>query len=60
MIFLCSGAKVRVVCRDSEEATILGIEQQGYLRVESTSGQEISLDPYWNSFDIKRGLVIKT
>ena len=35
----------------------MGIDEFGYLRVKCTSGEELSLQPDGNSFDIMKGLI---
>ena len=50
---------MRLAERGNEEVVIKGIDQFGYLRVEClASGEELTLQPDGNSFDIMRGLII--
>ncbi len=53
----CSGAKVRLASRSHEEVEVRGIDEYGYLRVQCSSGEELSLQPDGNSFDIMKGLI---
>ena len=44
---------------DSEQqVSVMGIDRRGYLRVRTeTTGQELSLQPDGNTFDILKGLI---
>ena len=53
-----SGAVVRLASQANEEVTILGIDNYGYLRVETNRSKEVlSLQPDGNTFDIMKGLI---
>ena len=49
---------MKVASRQNEEVTIMGINEYGYLRVQTANGQELSLQPDGNSFDIMKGLIV--
>ena len=53
-----SGTTVRLASRENEVVTIEGIDEYGYLRVKCANGQELSLQPDGNSFDIMKGLIV--
>ena len=54
-----SGAVVQLGCRDNEEATVTGIDEYGYLCVRTrNTGEELTLQPDGNSFDITRNLIV--
>jgi len=40
-----------------ERATVVGVDQYGYLQVLKKTGELISLQPDGNSFDITKGLI---
>jgi biotin--protein ligase len=53
-----SGSVVRLASRGEEAATILGIDDYGYLQVRTNKTQELlSLQPDGNTFDIMKGLI---
>ena len=41
-----------------EEVVVLGLDKFGYLRVRRRGGDELSLQPDGNSFDIMKGLIV--
>jgi len=49
-----SSATVQV---EGKEATIIGIDDYGYLRVQSSDHKITTLHPDGNSFDIMKGLI---
>ena len=53
----CSGTTVKLASRGHEEVVIVGIDEYGYLRVQCKNGQELSLQPDGNTFDIMKGLI---
>ena len=54
---ICSGTTVKLASREHEEVVIVGIDEYGYLRVQCENGQELSLQPNGNTFDIMKGLI---
>ena len=55
----CSGTTVKLASREHEEVVIVGIDEYGYLRVQCKNGQELSLQPDGNTFDIMKGLIAR-
>ena len=49
---------VQLASRGNEEVTVRGIDEYGYLRVLTKSGEELTLRPDGNSFDIMRNLIV--
>lgn len=54
----CSGAVVQLASRGNEEVTVKGINKFGYLRVSAHGGEELTLRPDGNSFDIMNNLIV--
>ena len=54
----CSGAVVQLASRANEEVTVKGIDKFGYLKVSTHSGEELTLRPDGNSFDIMNNLIV--
>ena len=48
---------MKLASRGHEEVTIVGIDEYGYLKVSCKNGQELSLQPDGNTFDIMNGLI---
>ena len=49
---------MRLASQGNQEVTILGIDDYGYLRVETKGSKEVvSLQPDGNTFDIMKGLI---
>ena len=48
---------MKLASRGHEEVVIAGIDEYGYLRVQCKNGQELSLQPDGNTFDIMKGLI---
>ena len=57
LLVTCSGTTVKLASRGHEEVVIAGIDEYGYLRVQCKNGQELSLQPDGNTFDIMKGLI---
>jgi len=56
--FLSSNVKVNLSVNDKmEEVTIKGLDDFGFLLVETTSGESLSVQPDGNSFDMLRNLI---
>ena len=49
---------MKLASRGHEEVVIVGIDEYGYLRVQCKNGQELSLQPDGNTFDIMKGYEI--
>ena len=45
------------LARQSEPVTITGIDEYGYLRVRTTTGDTLTVQPDGNTFDIMKGLI---
>jgi biotin--protein ligase len=61
-LFFCSDAEITVVgAREStQKATVIGVDDFGFLRVQGQDGISFSVHPDGNSFDMLRGLVAPT
>lgn len=56
--FLSSNVKVSLSVNDKmEEVTIKGLDDFGFLLVETKSGESLSVQPDGNSFDMLRNLI---
>lgn len=56
--FLFSNVKVSLSVNDvTEEVTIKGLDDFGFLLVETKSGESLSVQPDGNSFDMLRNLI---
>ncbi|XP_064607111.1 biotin--protein ligase-like [Liolophura sinensis] len=55
--WLHSGSRVRVEAEDEQEVTIQGLDEHGYLKVMTSSGEPLSLQPDGNTFDMLRNLI---
>lgn len=58
--FISSLQKVKICDKygKNEEATVIGIDDVGYLRVRFADGAIQTVQPDGNSFDMLRGLII--
>ena len=56
--FLSSNVKVSLAVNDEmQEVTIKGLDDFGFLLVETMSGEALSVQPDGNSFDMLRNLI---
>ena len=53
-----SDAVVQLASRGDEEVKVTGISEYGYLCVRTHDGQELTLQPDGNSFDIMKNLIV--
>ncbi|XP_061426956.1 biotin--protein ligase [Lethenteron reissneri] len=56
--WLHSGTQVRLNSDTGPEATVLGLDDFGFLRVLSRDGTTLTLQPDGNSFDMTRNLIV--
>uniref|UniRef100_S4RAU7 Holocarboxylase synthetase n=1 Tax=Petromyzon marinus TaxID=7757 RepID=S4RAU7_PETMA len=56
--WLHSGTQVRLHSDTGPEATVLGLDDFGFLRVLSQDGTTLTLQPDGNSFDMTRNLIV--
>jgi biotin--protein ligase len=52
-----SDAVVSLASHNEERVSVVGLDKYGYLRVKRKGGDELSLQPDGNSFDIMKGLI---
>ncbi|KAK7107296.1 biotin--protein ligase-like [Littorina saxatilis] len=55
--WLHSGAHVRVESEGNAEVEVTGLDDYGFLRVVNSQGQQLSVQPDGNSFDMLRNLI---
>ncbi|XP_067653494.1 biotin--protein ligase-like [Haliotis asinina] len=55
--WLHSGVRVTVESESNQEVTIIGMDNFGYLEVETDSGRKFSVQPDGNTFDMMRNLI---
>lgn len=54
---LCSGAQVKVESEGNADVQICGLDDFGFLRVINKQGEQLSVQPDGNSFDMLRNLI---
>ena len=53
-----SGTRVRLWSEDGVEAEVLGLDDNGFLKVHNKDQGAVSLEPDGNSFDMLKNLVV--
>ncbi|XP_047127959.1 biotin--protein ligase isoform X1 [Hydra vulgaris] len=53
-----SNALVSLECRNNAQAKIIGLDDNGFLRVQLDTGEYVSLQPDGNSFDMTKNMII--
>lgn len=56
--FFSSNAEVTLESRNNERATMIGLDEFGYLLVKLNDETELSLQPDGNSFDMMRNMIV--
>ena len=56
-VVVCSGAEVKIESEGNAPVQIKGLDDFGFLRVVNKQGEQLSVQPDGNSFDMLRNLI---